>query len=72
MFLGLRILYIDEEEYDLHEVGYFDAFPPDDALSYYEGVWSVYPFFPSGKKYGNLCSLNLLLAWNIFKRIKAY
>ena len=47
LVLGLRILYIDQEDYDLHEVGYFDAYPADDQ-AVFKGLWSVYPYFPSG------------------------
>jgi choice-of-anchor B domain-containing protein len=30
----------------LAEIGYFDTYPPDDNANY-NGLWSVYPFFPS-------------------------
>lgn len=34
------------------EVAYFDTYPPDDD-PHYNGLWSVYPFFPSGTVIGS-------------------
>ena len=43
---GLRILYIDQANYDLNEVAYFDV--NDQELADFSGSWSNYPYFPSG------------------------
>ena len=47
---GLRILRIHTEEnnYDLEELAYFDVFPSRTTAEF-DGAWSVYPYFPSGK-----------------------
>ena len=45
---GLRVLHINQEEYDLTEVGYFDIYPEADEPRF-SGTWSNYPYFPSGK-----------------------
>jgi len=42
---GLRILHIEQENYDLNEVAYFDVFPTTRAE--FNGLWSVYPYFRS-------------------------
>jgi choice-of-anchor B domain-containing protein len=42
---GLRVLDATLPT-SLAEIGYFDTYPPDDA-AHYNGLWSVYPFFPS-------------------------
>ncbi|MDX1405441.1 MAG: choice-of-anchor B family protein [Woeseiaceae bacterium] len=45
---GVRILEFNNlANMDLMEVGFFDTFPASDATGF-DGVWSVYPFFPSG------------------------
>lgn len=45
---GLRILDLGEiENSSLSEVGFFDTFPPNDAVSF-NGQWSNYPYFESG------------------------
>jgi choice-of-anchor B domain-containing protein len=36
----------------LEEIGYFDTYPPDDD-AHYNGLWSVYPYFPSGTVIGS-------------------
>ena len=36
----------------LTEIGYFDTYPPDDD-AHYNGLWSVYPYFPSGTVIGS-------------------
>ena len=46
---GVRILDItDISNQTLTEVGYFDSFPASNTPQF-NGVWSVYPFFTSGK-----------------------
>lgn len=46
---GLRILDItDIEAKNITEVGFFDTFPSNNNTDF-DGVWSVYPFFESGK-----------------------
>ena len=46
---GVRILDISAiEGRDLSEVGYFDSYPSSNTARF-DGVWSVYPYFPSGK-----------------------
>lgn len=45
---GLRVLQIgDAAADDLTEVAYFDTYPQSNA-SGFDGVWSVYPYLPSG------------------------
>jgi len=44
---GLRILQIDQANFDLTEVAYFDVFPSRDTANFF-GSWSVYPYLPSG------------------------
>lgn len=46
---GLRILHIDRETYELSQVGYFDVYPPGTTAEF-NGSWSVYPYFKSGKR----------------------
>lgn len=36
----------------LSEIGYFDTYPTDDDAQY-NGLWSVYPYFPSGTVIGS-------------------
>ena len=45
---GLRILNIDQENFDLDEVAYFDVFPDGDSLVF-AGSWSNYAYLESGK-----------------------
>jgi choice-of-anchor B domain-containing protein len=46
---GLRIIDISSiETGSLEEVGYFDSFPTNNATEF-NGAWSVYPYFDSGK-----------------------
>jgi choice-of-anchor B domain-containing protein len=46
---GLRILDISEiSSASLTEVGFFDVYPDGDAAQF-NGAWSTYPYFPSGK-----------------------
>lgn len=46
---GLRVLDIsDIENQTLTEVGYFDSYPSSNTAQF-DGVWSVYPYFASGK-----------------------
>jgi len=46
---GLRLLDISQIESKLiTETGFFDTFPASDNTQF-DGVWSVYPFFESGK-----------------------
>ncbi|HMO93216.1 MAG TPA: choice-of-anchor B family protein [Pirellulaceae bacterium] len=45
---GLRILgQTNPIRQNLEEVGFFDTYPADNAVSF-NGAWSVYPYFPSG------------------------
>ena len=41
------MLYIDQENYDLEEVGYFDMMLGENNPTF-DGAWSSYPYFPSG------------------------
>jgi choice-of-anchor B domain-containing protein len=45
---GLRILHIDQANYDLKEVAYFDCLPTAAKSAEFEGTWSNYPYFKSG------------------------
>ena len=46
---GMRVLDIsDIENRNISEIGFFDTFPSNDTASF-DGVWSVYPYFESGK-----------------------
>ena len=45
---GLRVLWIDQENYDLVEVAYFDVFP-DRTTANFAGSWSNYPYYNSGR-----------------------
>ena len=48
---GLRIFDISDRESPV-EIGFFDTYPGDDAANF-NGLWSVYPFFPSGTVIGS-------------------
>ncbi len=46
---GVRVLDIsDIENRNINEIGFFDTYPANDTASF-NGVWSVYPYFDSGK-----------------------
>jgi len=45
---GLRILHIDQENYYMKEVAYFDCLPNSSPRAVFEGSWSNYPYFKSG------------------------
>ncbi|MGD1946938.1 MAG: choice-of-anchor B family protein [Croceivirga sp.] len=46
---GMRVVDIsDIENRNMSETGFFDTFPTNDNTSF-SGVWSVYPYFESGK-----------------------
>lgn len=46
---GVRVLDISQiEGKNISETGFFDTYPSDDNTQF-DGVWSVYPFFASGK-----------------------
>ena len=45
---GLRILNIDQENFDLDEVAYFDVYPMTDSLDF-GGTWSNYAYLESGE-----------------------
>jgi choice-of-anchor B domain-containing protein len=46
---GIRVLDISQIDSEIiTETGFFDTFPSSDATSF-DGVWSVYPYFESGK-----------------------
>jgi len=44
---GLRILHIDQQNFDLNEVAYLDTYPAD-TVALFNGAWSTYPYFKSG------------------------
>jgi hypothetical protein len=44
---GMRVINISDPENPI-EVGGYDTYPANDDAAY-DGAWSVYPFFPSGK-----------------------
>ncbi|MGB5700589.1 choice-of-anchor B family protein, partial [Muriicola sp.] len=46
---GVRVMNIsDIDNGNISEVGFFDSFPSGNSASF-DGVWSVYPYFESGK-----------------------
>ncbi len=50
---GLRVLeFQDLSMSQIQEVAFFDTYPADDATSF-EGMWSVYPYLPSGNIIAN-------------------
>lgn len=49
---GLRVFDIDANPTNPPEVASFDVYPPDDDAEF-NGLWSVYPFFPSGTVIGS-------------------
>ena len=48
---GVRVFDIRDPE-NMQEVGYFDTYPGSDATSF-NGLWSCYPYFPSGTLIGS-------------------
>ena len=57
---GLRILHIDQANYDLNEVAYFDV--NDEERVEFSGSWGNYPYFPSGM-YSRVFELYSLESW---------
>ena len=49
---GLRVFDIDANPTNPPETAWFDVFPQDDDSSF-NGLWNVYPFFPSGTVIGS-------------------
>ena len=45
---GLRILQIDQDNYDLTEMAYFDMLPDSTTVNF-AGTWSNYPWFNNGR-----------------------
>ncbi len=46
---GVRVVDIsDIASGSLDEIGFFDTYPSNNTAAF-EGVWSLYPYFPSGK-----------------------
>ena len=44
------------------EVGYFDTYPGDDQ-TFFNGLWNVYPYFPSGTVIGSDIERGLFVWW---------
>ena len=44
--MGLRVLDCSNGN-DMEEIAFFDTYPPNDGGSF-DGIWSVYPYLPSG------------------------
>ena len=44
----MRVLWIDQANYDLVEVAYFDVYP-DRTTANFGGSWSNYPYYNSGE-----------------------
>ena len=59
---GLRILHIDQANYDLNAVAYFDV--NDQEKVDFSGSWSNYPYFPSSM---DMMTLDPKNAWSIFE-----
>jgi len=53
----------------LSEIGYFDTYPPDDD-AHYNGLWSVYPYFPSGTVIGSDIEKGLFV-WSVPAQVPA-
>ncbi|MDG2150471.1 MAG: choice-of-anchor B family protein [Planctomycetota bacterium] len=49
---GLRVFDIDANPTNPPEIAWFDVYPQDD-LSEFNGLWSIFPFFPSGTVIGS-------------------
>ena len=45
---GLRILYFDDEQEDVVEVGHFDVLPHRTTVTF-SGTWSNYPWYTNGE-----------------------
>jgi len=58
---GMRILQIDQANFELNEVAYFDVFPSRDSANFF-GSWSLYPYFPSGNIIINSIDYGLFVA----------
>jgi choice-of-anchor B domain-containing protein len=59
---GFRLFDISDRENPVH-IGYFDTWPGDDNASF-NGLWNVYPFFPSGIVIGSDLERGLFV-WDI-------
>ncbi|MDQ2986004.1 MAG: choice-of-anchor B family protein [Armatimonadota bacterium] len=60
---GLRIFSTHLNPEAPTEVGWFDTYPSDD-IPQYEGLWSNYPFFPSGTVIGSDINRGLFI-WDV-------
>jgi choice-of-anchor B domain-containing protein len=65
---GLRVLSATNP-LALFEIGFFDTYPPDDNPNY-NGLWSVYPFFPSGTVIGSDIEKGLFV-WSVEMAVPA-
>ncbi len=49
---GLRVFDLADDPLNPVEIGHFDTYPDDDSANF-NGLWSVYPYFPSGTIIGS-------------------
>jgi choice-of-anchor B domain-containing protein len=59
---GVRVFDLAVDPLDPPEVAWYDTWPADDNPSF-DGLWSVYPFFPSGVVIGSDVSSGLFVWW---------
>lgn len=59
---GLRLFDTSVDPLNPVEIGYFDTFPQNDNPNF-NGVWSNYPFFPSGVVIGSDIEKGLFVWW---------
>jgi len=68
---GLRILQIDQDNFNLDEVAYFDVLPKPDYDTSFEGSWSNYPYFKSGNVAVSSIEYGLFMVRPNYSQIKA-
>jgi choice-of-anchor B domain-containing protein len=64
---GLHIFDTNDNQTAPTQVGWFDTYPEDDTQGY-EGLWSNYPFFPSGTVIGSDINRGLFI-WDVTEAV---
>jgi choice-of-anchor B domain-containing protein len=59
---GVRVFDLSSNPLNPPEVAWYDTWPSDDAPTF-DGLWSVYPYFPSGVIIGSDISAGLFVWW---------